>query len=123
MSSHRHHCKIGMNVTSKHILKFEDAKIVLVELYPCNTINELCTREGWYIQNDANCVNKIIAGRSQKVYRQAKKEVIKSYLKNYQQANKEAIKIYFKKYLQDNKSQLRLARQKLVIQKHNHIND
>jgi hypothetical protein len=41
----------------------ENCKIELVELYPCNSKEELEAREGYYIRNN-DCVNKQIMGRT-----------------------------------------------------------
>ena len=43
----------------------ENCKIELVENYPCNSKEELNAREGFYIQNN-ECVNTLVAGRTQK---------------------------------------------------------
>ena len=41
----------------------ENCKIELVENYPCNGKEELNAREGFYIKN-YDCVNKLVAGRT-----------------------------------------------------------
>ena len=41
--------------------------IVLVELYPCNSKDELSSKEGEYIRNNP-CVNKQISGRTKQEY-------------------------------------------------------
>ena len=46
---------------------FENCKIELIELYPCNTKEELRKREGHYIEN-TDCINKYLAGRTKKEY-------------------------------------------------------
>ena len=43
----------------------ENCKIELVENYPCNSKEELNAGEGFYIKNN-ECVNKLVAGRTQK---------------------------------------------------------
>jgi hypothetical protein len=45
----------------------ENCKIELVELFPCENKNQLHQKEGEYIKNN-ECVNKNIAGRTQKEY-------------------------------------------------------
>ena len=47
----------------------ENCNITLVELFPCETKDELNSREGWYHRN-VPCVNRYIAGRSKADYRQ-----------------------------------------------------
>ena len=63
LSSHRQHYKRWLKekyaygyVSSFEIVKFDDAKIILVENYPCNTVYELQAREQYYIDNNP-CVN------------------------------------------------------------------
>ena len=45
----------------------ENCKIELVEMYPCDSKEELNRREGHWIKNQ-ECVNKIVAGRTHKEY-------------------------------------------------------
>ena len=47
-------------ITSYEIVKFDDAKIYLIESYPCNTNAELITREQIIISETKTCVNKVI---------------------------------------------------------------
>lgn len=44
---------------SREILYYDDAKIELVEKYPCNSKEEAETREKWWMMQFPNCVNKI----------------------------------------------------------------
>ena len=58
------------NVTSFDLFgKFgvENCKIILLENYPCNTINELLAKEGYYIRT-LKCVNRCVSGRTRKQY-------------------------------------------------------
>jgi hypothetical protein len=48
--------------SSAEILKYNDFYIELLELYPCNSKDELCKREGELIRLN-NCVNKAIPYR------------------------------------------------------------
>jgi len=68
-----------------------NCKIELIELYNCNSKNELELKEGYYIKNN-NCVNKYIAGRSKQQYRIDNKEKIKNNKKIYYIKNKDIIK-------------------------------
>ena len=54
----------------------ENCKIELVELYPCNSREELCRKEGEYIRNN-DCINKVMAGRNKKEYYIDKKTLFK----------------------------------------------
>ena len=70
-------------------------KIELVELYPCNSKEELRKREGYYIQNN-ECVNKRVAGRSDKEYREQNREAIREQKNKYYNKNIEKIRMYRK---------------------------
>jgi gas vesicle protein len=101
-------------VTSFEIIKYDDYYIELIEYFPCNSKEELHKREGEIIRETENCVNKVIAGRSQKEYCEDNKEKMKEYWKQYREDNKEKIKQYRednkekkKQYLEDNKEKIK----------------
>ena len=76
-------------VTSFEILKFDDAKIELIEEFPCDDIQELRRREGEIIRQTENCVNKHIAGRTRQ-----------ECMTEYYQANKEKLREQKAEYLE-----------------------
>jgi ribosomal protein S27AE len=88
----------------------ENCKIELIEEYACNSKNDLERKEGDFIKN-TDCVNKIVAGRTDKEYREDNKEEIKIKNKEYKERNKEEIKVKNKIYKQENKEEI-LAKQK-----------
>jgi len=47
----------------------DKCRIVLLELYPCQSKDELSAKEGEYIRNNP-CVNKSVSGRSEREYRE-----------------------------------------------------
>jgi hypothetical protein len=65
--------------TSYKLLCFDDAQIILVEKYSCESKDELVAREAYYIRK-YNCVNKIIPDRK-----------TPEYFKKYYQENKDKI--------------------------------
>ena len=75
----------------------DNLKIELIENYPCESKEELLRREGYFIQN-TDCVNRCIAGRTPKEYKEyynpLNKEKIKEGLKQWYKNNKEHIKEY-----------------------------
>ena len=83
--------------SSYEILKNSDYKILLLEEFPCENIEQLRKKEGYYIQT-LECVNKQIAGRTKREYKEANKEQIQEYIKEYRVANKEAIFQKVKQY-------------------------
>jgi len=78
----------GMYCSSAEILKYPDAKIELVENYPCNSKEELREYEGSFQNPGVNCVNLKKAGRAwaewhKTVYYPKKKEKILKQQKIY----------------------------------------
>jgi hypothetical protein len=82
-------------ITSFEIIKHEDAKIILIEAFPCNNSDELHARERYYIENTNNCVNKQVPSsnkkESDKRYYEMNKEQINEKNKEYYENNKEQI--------------------------------
>lgn len=63
------------NLTSNKLAKFDDCRIVLLELYPCISKDQLLAREGFYIRT-MDCVNKNIPGRTISEWRLVNRESI-----------------------------------------------
>jgi hypothetical protein len=79
----------GNNVTSFKIIANGNYNIVLIELFPCDTKDELYSRESHYTQT-VQCVNKI---KNQGLNNAlGKMEYIKQYSKQYNVDNKEHIR-------------------------------
>jgi hypothetical protein len=97
------HKKKSNNRISKQITQYEDAYIELIENYPCNSKKELNRREGQHMRNTENCINKKIAGRTQKEYDFDNKEQISQYHKEWYEENKEQILEKQKEYSKNNK--------------------
>lgn len=74
-------------ITSFDVLQHPDARIILVEAFPCSNKQELTAREAYYIRNN-ECVNKVIPGRSKAERYQENKEEILEWQKLYWQDNK-----------------------------------
>ena len=74
--------------TSFDIIKNQNYEILLLEIYPCNSKDQLHAREARYIRS-LDCVNKYIPGRTKKEYVEDNKEKIKEDNKNYRENNKE----------------------------------
>ena len=69
----------------------ENCKIELVEEYPCESIEQLNKREGFYIQNN-ECVNKQIPGRTLSEWKAANPDKVKEAQKKFRTTHKEQIK-------------------------------
>ena len=80
--------------------------IELLENYPCNNRDELLQKEGEYIRKYQSQLNRIIAGRTDKEYRDDNKEYLASYFKEYGQNNKTKLAEYRKEYRNNNKEKI-----------------
>lgn len=121
MATHKYHFKKDIRITSKCILKYDDAKIELIENYPCNNRDELNAREGYYIRT-TDCVNKRIECRTKKEWRDENKEYCKEHNKQYQQDNLDILKKYRKEYYEANKEKIKEYQKLRRIQKKNKFN-
>ena len=114
-------------VTSFAMLEYPDAKIILVESYPCANKDELRMREQHYLDNLPNCINRVKAIDSRtnaerkrefyglnkekvleanKAYREANKEELYAKNKEYRENNKEMIAEMKKEYYEVNKERI-----------------
>ena len=76
------------------IIERDNYQITMIELYPCNSRDELHSREGYYIRN-TECLNKLIAGQTtyeqqHKWYEKNKERLLEERKTNYIE-NKEQI--------------------------------
>ena len=92
------------NVTAYKLFEeygIDNCQIVLLELYPCNSKDELNAKESNFIRT-LECVNKVIPDRTMQEYRDDNKEKIKDDNKIYYQKNKIEIIEKVKLYRQEN---------------------
>ena len=108
MAEHRtrykHWKKTGKRYTTSFTI-FEETdnyRIELIKLCPCNSKMELHRTEGKYIL-EMNCINKRVAGRTDKQYYEQNKDKISQRHKQYRKANKETINQKAKQYYESNK--------------------
>ena len=69
----------------------ENFYIELIEDCPCESVEQLRKREGHYIR-EMGTLNSLIAGRTQKEWREANQDKLIEKRKEYREANKEEIK-------------------------------
>lgn len=93
-------------ISSFELIKHGDAYIELIASYPCNDKEELNKEEGKY-QREMECVNKCIAGRTQKERYEDNTENVKQKAKEYYNNNSDKIKDYQKKYRKENVEKLK----------------
>ena len=84
----------------------ENCKIVLIENCPCESKDELTSREAYFIRN-FDCVNKHIPGRTHKEYYEDNKDKMLKYGKEYREVNKDKILDKAKEYREDNKDKIK----------------
>ena len=116
----------------------QNCYIYLIETFPCNTRDELRTREAFYIKNN-QCINKVVPFRTReetlqrkreyheenksyfnelkKQYNRERKEEIVEYHRHYYEANKEKIHERNTRYYENNKETMR-ALNKINYEKH-----
>jgi hypothetical protein len=92
-------------LSSFEILKNNDYKIELIELYPCNDKNELLIKERYWTNQEINCINKL---KNQGIWNEiGKKECIKEQKKEYYENNKKEIGEKYKLYRDNNQEKLK----------------
>ena len=106
----------GGFITSFKILELGDAYIELLEEINCENRNQLEKREGELIrEHKNNCVNKSIAGRTQKEYKTDYKEIITEYNKQYYTDNKGYISKQKKQHYNDNRESISIKNKQYYI--------
>lgn len=85
---------------------WDNVCMVLIENYPCNSIEELKARERYWIEILKPSLNKQLPLRSKKEYYEKNKDKIKQYMTEYQEQNKDTLRKYKQEYRQQNKEQL-----------------
>jgi hypothetical protein len=88
--------------TSFELMKYDDVYIELLQGYSCDSKMELHKREGEFIRS-VDCVNKNVAGRTRKEYRDENKDKISEQKKEWREENKDIRKEQQKEYYQENK--------------------
>lgn len=113
--------KNNSRTTSKIIMKYDDAHMVLLEEYPCNSKIELEQRERYYIESMLTC-NKHIPTRTIKEYMDNNREKRNKYRKEWSKNNIQKTKEWYvknkvrllqknKQYYEHNKEKIKQYRQ------------
>lgn len=100
-ANHKADYKAGKNSTAFLILCYDDWVMEVVENYPCETVEQLRQREGWWILNNP-CVNKRNAGTGTGVVWKEQNDM-SSYHKQYYEENKTKLKQKAKERYENNK--------------------
>jgi hypothetical protein len=107
-------------VYSYDIIGRGDYQMLLIENFPCNSRDELTSREGEMIRQykmNSLCMNKNIAGRTIQQWKEDNKDKVKDMKKNYYINNKEKLDDNRKKWCEKNKDKLK-ERKKEYYAKH-----
>jgi hypothetical protein len=104
--------------SSFELLPFGSARIELIEDFPCNSKEELLTREQFYMnENKLKCVNKlnaILTHDERKVYRLKWYHEHSDRSKKYREDNAEHIQIKSAEYYEENKEHLNAIRSEKI---------
>jgi hypothetical protein len=107
LNGHRNDIRT-MNISSSKILQYTDAKIELIEAYPCESRTELEKREGYYIREHSDIVvNICVAGRTWAEYYADNFEDISASRSEYYKNNKEKILETVHKYKKANSEKIK----------------
>lgn len=101
---HKSYIKENRYCSSCEILKYPDAYIELIELFPCSSKEELNKKEGEHIRAN-NCVNKYRPS----VSKEEQKKEASEWWKNHPEKTKEyndKKKEYYKQYRQAHKNKI-----------------
>ena len=104
MDTHRNNYKCWKNGKYHFVTSFtifneygvQNCIIALLELFPCESKDELVSKEAYYIRK-LDCVNKVIPDRTMNEWREDNKDKIKEVKKQYYEDNKEKYKDYYDK--------------------------
>ena len=108
MTDHRKNYKQYLDkkknyITSYEIIQYEDAYIELLFEGEFESKNALERKEGNYIR-EMNCVNKIIAGRTPKEWREDNKDHVAEHMTQYREENKTQIAEHTKNIMKNTKN-------------------
>ena len=95
-------------LTSFEVVKFDDAIIELIKNVKCENRKDLDKIEGECIKEHHNRIlNKNVAGRTMKEYKEVNKDKIKEQQKEWYEAHKNEIKEWTKDYREANKENIK----------------
>ena len=96
----------GNYCSSYHLFEIGGEYIELIEIFPCNTRQELFIKEGEHVKASLNNVNKLIPGRTYQEWYEANKHILSEKHKLYRETHKEQIKAKDKAYREEHKEKL-----------------
>lgn len=112
MSGHRKNFNANKSTSSKSLMCFDDAVILLVEEFPCDNIEQLRAREGQIMLEAIERSNIRIAGRTSDEYKAYENKRNKERHRLYNVEHKEDILLKKKQYYQEHKDELKISHAK-----------
>lgn len=122
LAQHKIDLERGRKTASSEIVKFDDAKIELLEIFPSDNKLQLLERENYWIEQTPNCVNKnlnaLIFASSKKEYyaeyHKQYKDYRNEYRKNYRLEHRDELLIKKRQYYEKNKDKIIAKRSEVI---------
>jgi len=114
-TAYKSYLKTQKHYTSSFkILENDNYDIVLLELFPCDTKEELHARERHYMET-IECLNIQIVGRTIEEWKVDNKDKFKGYGKTYYSKHKETVKDKALEYYEKNKEKIKEKRHEPLL--------
>ena len=126
MTKHREDYNRWKNGKRHKVMSFDlfdkyginNCQIILLENCPCESKDQLTSREAYYIRT-LDCVNKCIPDRTHKEYYKDNKEHLLEYAKKYRETNKEKISEKLHDFKIKNKDEIERRKQEYILEQVN----
>ena len=105
MRKHRMNAKYRATKFYQHMnnIGIHNFYIELIQKFPCNSNEELYTKEGEWIRK-IGTLNQLVAGRTKQQYREQNKDKLRKQNQEYKEQNKDKIREQNKQYRENNSS-------------------
>jgi gas vesicle protein len=120
--------KLGKNIRGTSTFELfekygiENCRIELIENYPCESKRDLERREGEIIKT-TKCINKVVAGRTGKEYREDNAEMLKEKFKEFYNKNRESQKERVHQYYAQNADKVKERAKAYAKENKEHIRE
>ena len=112
-ATHKFHCNNENSNKSNYLLYnvirenggWCSWSMIQLEEYPCNSVNEACSRERYWLETLSATLNKQVPTRTKKEYNETNKEELREKKKEYCEKNKEEIREKQKEYYKNNREE------------------
>ena len=113
MGKHRMNAKYRATKFYQHMndIGIHNFYIELIEKFPCNSNEELYTKEGEWIRK-IGTLNQLVAGRTKQQYREQNKDKLRKQNQEYKEQNKDKYREQSRQYREQNKDKIREQKQR-----------